>query len=43
MGEFPSGIGSFLTFIQVFFAVIIGLYFWNLLKTQQGNKNAVEK
>ena len=43
MGEFPSGIGSFLTFIQVFFAVIIGLYFWNLLKTQQGSKNAVEK
>lgn len=43
MGEFPSGIGSFLTFIQVFFAVIIGLYFWNALKTQQGSKNAVEK
>ncbi len=43
MGEFPAGLGSFLTFIQVFFAVIIGLYFWNLLKTQNGNKNAVEK
>jgi Lon-like ATP-dependent protease len=43
MGEFPTGIGSFLTFIQVFFAVIIGLYFWNLLKAQNGNKNAVEK
>lgn len=43
MGEFPSGIGSFLTFIQVFFAVIIGLYFWNLLKAQNGNKTAVEK
>lgn len=42
MGELTS-LGGFLTFIQVFFAVIIGLYFWNLLKTQQGNKNAVEK
>lgn len=42
MHEF-SGLGSILTFIQVFFAVIIGLYFWNLLKTQQGNKNAVER
>ncbi|NLJ77239.1 MAG: ATP-dependent protease LonB [Peptococcaceae bacterium] len=42
MGEFP-GLGGFLTFIQVFFAVIIGLYFWNLLKAQNGNKCAVEK
>jgi len=38
-----SGIASFITFIQVFFAVIIGLYFWNLLKTQQGNKSALER
>lgn len=38
-----SGLASFITFIQVFFAVIIGLYFWNLLKTQQGNKTAVER
>jgi len=43
MGEFSTGFGSLLTFIQVFFAVIIGLYFWNLLKTQQGNKSALEK
>lgn len=43
MGEFGIGIGSFLTFIQVFFAVVIGMYFWNLLKAQQGNKGAVEK
>lgn len=41
MGD--SSFGSLLTFVQVFFAVIIGLYFWNLLKTQQGNKNAVER
>lgn len=32
-----------LLIIQFFFAVIIGLYFLNLLKTQQGNKVAVEK
>ena len=38
-----SGMASFITFIQVFFAVIIGLYFWNLLKAQQGNKTAVER
>ncbi len=43
MGEAGFGIGSFLTFIQVFFAVIIGMYFWNLLKAQQGNKCAVER
>lgn len=34
---------AILTIIQVFFAVIIGLYFWNLLRSQQGNKMAVEK
>lgn len=36
-------IGSILTFIQLFFAVVIGLYFWNLLRSQQGNKVSVEK
>lgn len=29
--------------IQLFFSVIIGLYFLNLLKSQQGNKTAIEK
>ncbi|WP_425060533.1 Lon protease 2 [Sporomusa carbonis] len=29
--------------IQLFFAVVIGLYFWNLLKSQQGNRIAVER
>lgn len=43
MGEYGIGIGSFITFIQVFFAVIIGLYFWNLLRAQQGSKGAVER
>lgn len=37
------GIGNILTLIQFFFAVVIGLYFWNLLKSQQGSKVAVEK
>ncbi|MDD2497457.1 MAG: ATP-binding protein, partial [Desulfitobacteriaceae bacterium] len=37
------GLNSIITFIQVFFAVVIGLYFWNLLKGQQGNKVAVER
>lgn len=40
---FGGGVGSFLTFIQVFFAIVIGLYFWNLLKSQQGSKVAVER
>lgn len=31
------------TFIQFFFAVVIGLYFWNLLRSQQGNKVAIER
>lgn len=36
-------LGSILTFIHVFFAIVIGLYFWNLLRSQQGNRVAVEK
>jgi len=36
-------LGVILTFIQVVFAVVIGLYFWNLLKTQQGSKVAVQR
>jgi len=40
--EFAS-IPGIITIIQVFFGVIIGLYFWNLLKSQQGSKVAVEK
>lgn len=38
-----GGFGGVITFVQLFFAVVIGLYFWNLLKTQQGNKTAVER
>ncbi|HYF91494.1 MAG TPA: ATP-dependent protease LonB [Symbiobacteriaceae bacterium] len=36
-------LGGILTIIQVFFAIVMGIYFWNLLKSQQGNKVAVEK
>ena len=43
MMELPGSVAGFLTFVQVFFGVIIGLYFWNLLKTQQGSKTAVER
>lgn len=32
-----------LAVIQVFFAIVIGLYFWNLLKTQNSNRNAIER
>ncbi len=34
---------NIVTFIQFFFAIVVGLYFWNLLKSQQGNKLAVER
>jgi len=29
--------------IQIFFAIVIGLYFWNLLRSQQTSKVAVDK
>jgi Lon-like ATP-dependent protease len=32
-----------LAVIQVFFAVVIGLYFWNLLKTQNAGRHAIER
>lgn len=32
-----------ITLIQFFFAIVIGLYFFNLLRSQQGNKVAVER
>ncbi|BAU26958.1 Lon-like ATP-dependent protease [Aneurinibacillus soli] len=31
------------TLIQVFFAVIIGTYFWNLLKNQRNNKTTIDR
>ena len=34
---------SFFFIIQFFFSIIIGLYFFNLLRSQNGNKSALEK
>lgn len=34
---------STLFIIQLFFSIVIGLYFFNMLKSQQGNKSAIEK
>ncbi|MCM3746738.1 ATP-dependent protease LonB [Paenibacillus pasadenensis] len=33
----------FLMLVQVFFAVVIGVYFWNMLRSQRTNKTAVDK
>lgn len=38
-----NGIGSFFLFIQIFFIIVVGLYFFNLLRGQQGTKLAVGK
>lgn len=43
MYEWGQGMGSVLSFVQIFFAVVIGLYFWSLLKNQQGNKLAIDR
>jgi Lon-like ATP-dependent protease len=32
-----------LMMIQLFFAVVIGMYFWNLLRSQQTNRSALDK
>ncbi|WP_274649917.1 ATP-dependent protease LonB [Paenibacillus humicola] len=32
-----------LMLIQVFFAIVIGLYFWNLLRNQKTNRSAVDR
>ena len=36
-------LGGILTIIHVLFAVVIGVYFWTLLRSQQGNRIAVER
>jgi ATP-dependent Lon protease len=47
MSLITGGMGMTLSFIlmfvQLFFAVVIGLYFWNLLRNQQSNRTAVDK
>ena len=37
------GFGQLFYVIQLFFAVIIGVYFWNLLRNQQGAKVSVDR
>jgi Lon-like ATP-dependent protease len=32
-----------LMFLQVFFSIVIGLYFWNLLRSQQSNRSALDR
>lgn len=34
---------SIISVVQFFFVIVIGLYFWNLLRSQQGNRGAVER
>ncbi|WP_186576237.1 ATP-dependent protease LonB [Aquibacillus kalidii] len=34
---------SIVVIIQLFFGIVIGLYFWNLLKSQRTSKNTIEK
>lgn len=43
MNEFFIQYGGVLYLIQLFFAIVIGLYFWNLLKNQQSKKTVVVK
>ncbi|PZE19949.1 ATP-dependent protease LonB [Paenibacillus xerothermodurans] len=38
-----NNISVILMVIQLFFAIVIGLYFWNLLRNQQSNRTAVDK
>lgn len=44
-GEFPglSGFNGLIGIVQIVFVIIIGLYFWNLLRNQQGTRLAVDK
>lgn len=43
MNEFFVQYSAILYLIQLFFAVVIGLYFWNLLKNQQSHKSVLVK
>jgi len=36
-------LGVVLAGVQFVFVVVVGLYFWNLLRTQQGSRNAVQR
>lgn len=43
VNDISLGIGGLLSFVQIFFAIVIGLYFWNLLRSQHGNRDALER
>ncbi|WP_035155208.1 ATP-dependent protease LonB [Cohnella thermotolerans] len=36
-------LSTLLMLVQVFFAVVIGVYFWNLLRNQKNNRTAVDR
>ncbi|TGE31951.1 ATP-dependent protease LonB [Desulfosporosinus sp. Sb-LF] len=38
-----NGLSGIVMVVQLVFAVVIGLYFWGMLKSQQGNKVSVER
>lgn len=41
MNNFFAQYGGMFFLVQLFFSVVIGLYFWNLLKSQQGRKTVI--
>ncbi|MGE5380303.1 MAG: ATP-dependent protease LonB [Methylocystaceae bacterium] len=43
MHDIVGNYGTLLYLIQFFFAIVIGLYFWNLLKQDRGSKNAISR
>lgn len=34
---------AILLIVQAFFAIVIGMYFWNLLRSQQSNRSAIDR
>ncbi|MDR3584389.1 MAG: ATP-dependent protease LonB [Desulfosporosinus sp.] len=38
-----NGLSGVVMVVQLVFAVVIGLYFWGMLRSQQGNKSSVER
>lgn len=41
MNEFFIQYGGIFYIVQIFFSIVIGLYFWNMLKSQQGRKAVI--
>jgi Lon-like ATP-dependent protease len=40
---FNPGFSDLIGVIQIFFVIVVGLYFWNLLRSQQGTRLAVDR